>query len=104
MADREQPPPASRRKQSTRSEAAATAGAPEEPSFDEALGRLEALVDRLEDGDLALEEALAGFEEGVRLSRRLADQLADAERRIERLTKEGGMLATRPLLDDEGSV
>jgi len=78
-----------------------------EPSFETALDRLEAIVGRLEDGDLALEDALAGFEEGVRLSRRLADRLADAERRIERLTREGGVLATRPLEgpdDPEGSA
>jgi exodeoxyribonuclease VII small subunit len=79
-------------------------GPGEEPSFEAALDRLEAIVERLEDGDLALEEALAGFEEGVRLSRRLADRLADAERRIERLTREGGGLGTRPLDDCEGSV
>jgi exodeoxyribonuclease VII small subunit len=70
---------------------------PGEPSFEAALGRLEAIVGRLEDGDLALEDALVGFEEGVRLSRRLADRLAHAERRIERLVREGGGLATRPL-------
>lgn len=73
-----------------------------EPSFEAALERLESLVAGLEDGELSLEEALAGFEEGVRLSRRLAEQLGDAERRIERLTQEGGVLTTRPLDDDEG--
>lgn len=74
-----------------------------EPSFEAALDRLESLVAGLEDGELSLEEALAGFEEGVHLSRRLADQLTDAERRIDRLTQEGGLLTTRPLRDDEGS-
>lgn len=70
---------------------------PGEPSFEVALERLEAIVGRLEEGDMALEDALAGFEEGVRLSRRLADRLADAERRIERLVREGGGLAVQPL-------
>ncbi len=73
-----------------------------EPSFEAALERLESLVADLEDGALSLEQALAGFEEGVHLSRRLAEQLGDAERRIERLTQEGGVLTTRPLQDDEG--
>jgi exodeoxyribonuclease VII small subunit len=104
MADRDQPPPDLRRAtpsepRATRPDDAAAGG--EEPSFEATLDRLEAIVGRLEDGDLALEEALAGFEEGVRLSRRLADRLADAERRIERLTREGGGLAVRPLDDED---
>jgi len=102
MADRDQPPPDPRRETpSERPSRATGADQAEEPSFEAALDRLEAIVGRLEDGDLALEDALAGFEEGVRLSRRLADRLADAERRIERLTREGGGLAVRPLLDEE---
>ncbi|MEN8162176.1 MAG: exodeoxyribonuclease VII small subunit [Myxococcota bacterium] len=56
-----------------------------ELSFESALARLEAIVTELESGDLALERALAAFEEGVALSRRCASQLEDAERRIERL-------------------
>jgi exodeoxyribonuclease VII small subunit len=114
MADRDQPPPDPRRASSDRTDPAQPPGAsPEpagEPPFEAALDRLEAIVGRLEDGDLALEDALAGFEEGVRLSRRLADRLADAERRIERLVREGGVIATRPLdeacagEDPEGSA
>ena len=48
------------------------------------------MVERLESGDLPLEEALAAFEEGVRLSRRCSEQLEAAERRIEVLVKEDG--------------
>ncbi len=69
----------------------------EAQSFEAALARLEALVDRLERGDLALEEALAAFEEGVALARRCATQLSDAERRIEVLLRQGGGWVTRPL-------
>jgi len=57
--------------------------------FEEAIGRLETVVDRLEAGDLALEAALASFEQGVKLTRRCAEQLEAAERRIELLTREG---------------
>ena len=67
------------------------------PSFESALERLEALVERLERGDLALEEALAAFEEGVGLARRCAAQLGDAERRIDVLLRQGGGWVTRPL-------
>jgi exodeoxyribonuclease VII small subunit len=58
-----------------------------EPTFEEALTRLEALVSRLEGGDLPLEEALRAFEEGVRLTRMCAERLEDAERRVQLLTR-----------------
>jgi len=72
-------------------------GSEEAPSFEVALDRLEALVERLEQGDLELEAALAAFEEGVALARRCAAQLGDAERRIEVLMREGGGWMARPL-------
>ncbi len=56
-----------------------------ELSFEAALERLEAIVAELESGELALERALAAFEEGVALSRRCAGELDAAERRIEQL-------------------
>lgn len=59
-------------------------------TFEHALERLEGVVERLESGDLPLEEALAAFEEGVRLSRRCSEQLEAAERRIEVLVQEDG--------------
>jgi exodeoxyribonuclease VII small subunit len=58
-----------------------------EPTFEEALSQLEALVARLEAGDLPLEEALRAFEEGVRLTRLCAERLEDAERRVHLLTR-----------------
>jgi exodeoxyribonuclease VII small subunit len=71
-------------------------------SFEEALAGLEAIVERLETGELALEQALVAFEEGVRLSRRCAEQLEASERRLEQLVREGGAFATRPLAAGEG--
>ncbi len=58
--------------------------------FEDALERLEALVEQLEEGELPLEAALAAFEEGVRLTRVCAGQLDRAEQRIEELVEEGG--------------
>jgi exodeoxyribonuclease VII small subunit len=69
-------------------------------SFEAALARLESIVARLEGGDLELEAALASFEEGVALSRRCAEQLERAERRIEVLMRDGEQWVARPF---EGS-
>ena len=66
------------------------------PSFEEALERLETIVDELEGGSLTLEQSIARYEEGVRLSRRLTQTLDQAEKRIERLTEEGGAPTTVP--------
>jgi len=72
-------------------------------TFEDALRRLEQLVDQLEAGKLGLEESLEVFEEGVGLARRCARYLDDAEKRIELLTRdESGMLRTEPLHIDQG--
>jgi exodeoxyribonuclease VII small subunit len=70
-------------------------------SFEASLDGLEAIVDRLEAGDLPLEEALAAFEAGVALTRRCAEQLGAAERRIEVLVKEGANWVERPFEEPE---
>jgi exodeoxyribonuclease VII small subunit len=63
--------------------------------FEDALQRLEQIVDQLEAGDLPLEDSLKVFEEGVALARRCAKYLEEAEKRIELLTKdESGLLKT----------
>jgi exodeoxyribonuclease VII small subunit len=63
--------------------------------FEDALQRLEQIVDQLEAGDLPLEDSLKVFEEGVTLARRCAKYLEEAEKRIELLTKdESGLLKT----------
>jgi exodeoxyribonuclease VII small subunit len=56
-----------------------------EGSFETSLERLTQVVDRLESGELGLEESLALFEEGVRLSRAAKDRLDKAEKRVEEL-------------------
>ena len=56
-----------------------------EPRFDETLARLQEIVGKLESGELALEEALALFEEGVGLSRRARSILEGAQKRIDEL-------------------
>jgi exodeoxyribonuclease VII small subunit len=70
-------------------------------SFEASLDNLESIVDRLEEGDLPLEAALAAFEEGVALTRRCAEKLEAAERRIEVLVQENANWVTRPFEDSE---
>ena len=58
-----------------------------EARFEDVLARLGAVVEKLEAGDLPLEDSLSLFEEGVRLSRIGAARLDEAERRVERLLR-----------------
>jgi exodeoxyribonuclease VII small subunit len=72
------------------------------PPFEEALGRLETIVEELEGGELTLEDSIARYEEGMKLSRGLARTLDQAEKRIEKLV-EGGAgedPVTRPMDED----
>ncbi len=55
-------------------------------SFEQALDRLQAIVKKMESGELALEASLKAFEEGVSLARMCQTQLAAAEQKIEVLS------------------
>ncbi len=61
------------------------AATPAEVSFEAAIARLGKIVDRLEKGDLPLEESLRLFEEGVKLSRAAQERLDSAEKRVDEL-------------------
>lgn len=58
-----------------------------EMKFEEALKRLEKIVQGLEDGDLPLDEACEKYEEGIRLSRICAKKLETAKKKVEILLK-----------------
>ncbi len=58
--------------------------------FETAMRDLEELVERLEQGDLPLEESLAAFERGVMLTRSCQMALKDAEQKVEILLKKSG--------------
>ena len=75
----------------------------QEIKFEEALAKLEAVVHRLESGELPLEESLRLFEEGVHLTKVCTHRLEEAERRIAILKKdERGELLEAPFEEDEG--
>ena len=74
----------------------------QQQSFEDALAELEALVRRLEQGELPLEESLAAFERGMALVRLLGARLDDIAQRVDVLLRMAdGSLATRPLRDEE---
>ena len=60
----------------------------ETPSFEAALKQLEEVVQRLEKGELPLEESLQLYEQGLRLTRLCHGKLEEAEGRIELLLKD----------------
>ncbi|MEZ9057794.1 exodeoxyribonuclease VII small subunit [Vibrio pelagius] len=55
---------------------------PENMSFEAAIEELDGLVDQLENGDLALDDALKKFERGIALARAGQSRLNDAEQRV----------------------
>ncbi len=58
--------------------------------FETAMRDLEAIVERLEQGDLPLEESLAAFERGILLTRSCQSALKEAEQKVEILLKKSG--------------
>ena len=84
------------------------------PSFEQALQQLEQIVQKLEKGELPLEDSLKLYEDGIRLSRLCHGKLEEAEGRIEVLLKDArgepvtdaaGRPKTRPVPvgdEDEG--
>ncbi len=74
------------------------------PDFETAMRDLEQLVERLEQGDLPLEESLAAFERGVRLTRACQTALKDAEQKVELLLKKAGEPAVENFTPDESKA
>jgi exodeoxyribonuclease VII small subunit len=74
-----------------------------EKAFEEALHELEEIVNRLEQGEIPLEEALQLFEQGVKLSRLCHTKLDEAQRRVEILLKdEAGKMIAQPFEQGAG--
>lgn len=65
-------------------------------TFEEELARLEELVERLESGELGLEESLSTFEEGTKIARGLVKVLEKAEGRVAKLTEDADGFVLEP--------
>ena len=61
--------------------------------FEKSLAKLETLVQRMEQGDLTLEESVQTFEEGIKLTRECQQALAAAEQKVKMLIEENGALS-----------
>jgi exodeoxyribonuclease VII small subunit len=80
----------------------------EELSFEKALEKLEKIVAELESGDVALEDALKKYEQGVKLSRACQARLSQAEKKISVLARalDGGLVKEpyEPSEEEEGGA
>lgn len=69
-----------------------------ELKFEEALKKLEKIVEQLEKGDLSLDEAMKIYQDGIELSRLLGQKLENARKKIDVLTKnKKGEFELKPL-------
>lgn len=66
------------------------------PTFEKSLAELEALVDKMENGELSLEDSLKSFEKGIKLTRECQLALQAAEQKVTLLTQQNGNLAEEP--------
>ena len=69
--------------------------------LEKSLEELEALVVRLESGDLPLEQALKEFERGVKLTRQCQVALTEAEQKVEILLKKTATAEPSPFADND---
>jgi exodeoxyribonuclease VII small subunit len=85
--------------------AAAQAAGGKGPPFEEALKKLEAVVESMESDELPLETLLSRFEEGTRLAGICQAKLAEAELKIQQLEKNAaGELTLKPVNPDDNSA
>ncbi|MCK8517244.1 exodeoxyribonuclease VII small subunit [Methylonatrum kenyense] len=68
--------------------------------FEQALAELEALVERMESGELSLEDSLKSFERGIALTRQCQKALSEAEQKVEILTGKNGEDGVEPFTAD----
>ena len=67
--------------------------------FNKGLAELEVIINKMESGDLGLEDSLKYFEKGVKLHRQCHSALTDAEQRINILGEEDNYRKEKPFED-----
>ena len=71
------------------------------PDFEAALAELEDLVEKMEQGELSLDDSLKHFERGVQLTRSCQQALKDAEQKVQVLLEKDGQASLEPFENDE---
>ena len=69
--------------------------------FESALKELESLVEKMERGDIRLEDSLQHFERGIELTRHCQQALQEAEQKVQVLLEKNGRAEIKPLSDEE---
>ena len=69
--------------------------------FESALKELESLVEKMERGDIRLEESLQYFERGIELTRHCQQALQEAEQKVQILLEKNQHTETKPFSDEE---
>ena len=71
--------------------------------FEATLEKLETIVEKMEQGDMSLEDSLKAFEQGIQLTRSCQKALVEAEQQVQLLLQENGQLQTTEFVvsDDE---
>lgn len=70
-------------------------------NFEKALGELNTLVEQLETGKLSLEQSLAAFEQGIKLTRECQQALTKAEQKVHILLEQSGEVTLEPYEDHD---
>ena len=70
-------------------------------SFEQSMSELETLVENMEKGEMSLDESLAAFEEGIKLTRSCQKSLEEAEQKVEILMKNTAEAKLEPFDNDE---
>ena len=69
--------------------------------FEKSLQQLEQIVNKMENGELGLQDSLASFEQGIKLAKQCQDTLSEAELRVEQLIEKNGLQQTVPFEDSD---
>ncbi|WP_088104730.1 exodeoxyribonuclease VII small subunit [Halalkalibacter urbisdiaboli] len=73
----------------------------EELTFEEAMEKLEEVVEQLEKGDVALEKAISMFQEGMALSKQCHEKLVKVEKQMDQILHADGEIEEVRLMEDE---
>ncbi len=70
-------------------------------AFENSLAELETLVEKMESGDLSLEQSLQAFEQGISLTRECQQALSSAEQKVQLLVQRNDKLSVEPFPDSD---